>query len=171
MGPEDAAFHSQGWVTVDDLVELARRLQRAGVQFVVYGGIACVLHGFVRATNDLDLCIGENPDNIKKALNVLASWGQGFARELKPDDVLDSVVVRIGDAFTLDIASKIWKLDWEQAWARRRIVTIDGVDIPVLSREHLIKSKLTYREKDAWDVRELSNLIHPEPGRPAEGDV
>ena len=31
----------------------------------------------------------------------------------------------------------------------------------------LITSKLTYREKDAWDIAELKLLANPEPGSPA----
>ena len=53
----------------------------------------------------------------------------------------------------------------------RRIVTIDEVDIPFLSRADLIRSKRTYREKDHVDLEVLRSLTGPEPGRSAEANL
>lgn len=155
------------WVTTSDLLELARHFNDAGVRYLVYGGIACILHGHIRATADLDICFGEDPNNIDKALGILSKWGHGYASELNVQEVLENVVVRIGDDITVDISSRIWKVDWQQAWDRRRIVNVDGVDIAVLSRQDLIASKRTYRDKDKWDVHELLGMAGPEPGQPA----
>jgi hypothetical protein len=167
MGPEDQEERPTRWVTVADIMELVRRFHAAEVQFLIYGGIACILHGFVRATEDLDICVGDDPDNIRKALHVLSEWGEGYASELTVDDVLENVVVRIGEDFTVDLASRLWKVEWEDAWARRRVVEVEGVAIPFLSRRDLIHSKKTYREKDQWDVRELEALADPEAGQAA----
>lgn len=164
--PADPEF-----VGVPDLLDLCRRLNKAGVQYVIYGGMACLLHGFERMTKDIDVFVGEDPDNIAAALKTLSSWGEGYAHELGVEDVLDSVVVRIFDRFILDVASKVWKLEWDQAYARRRIVHVEGVAVPILSRADLITSKRTYRDRDAIDVQELSILRNPEPGVSAEGGV
>jgi len=155
------------WVTTSDLLELARLFNEAGVEYLVYGGIACILHGHIRATADLDICFGDDRSNIEKALAMLSKWGHGYASELNVQEVLENVVVRIGDEITLDISSRIWKVDWQPAWGRRRIVNVDGVDVPVLSRNDLIASKRTYRDKDKWDVYELQSMTGPEPGHPA----
>ncbi|MCX7007684.1 MAG: hypothetical protein NTY53_10635 [Kiritimatiellaeota bacterium] len=90
-----------------------------------------------------------------------------MAAQLTPDEIRDNVVVRIVDRFIIDLAARVWKLDWDAAWARRRLVTIEGVVIPVLCRQDLIASKQTYREKDAWDIAELKLLANPDPGIPA----
>lgn len=155
-------------VGLPDLVNLCRRLNGAGVQYVVFGGMACLLQGFERMTKDIDIYLGEDQENIARALTALADWGDGYARELTVADVLESVVVRIFDRFILDIASKVWKLEWKDAYARRRIVLVDGVEVPILSRRDLITSKTTYRERDAVDIQELHLLSNPEPGRPAD---
>lgn len=168
MGSNGQEEGSIRWVTASDVVELARRFHAEEVQFLIYGGIACILHGFVRATEDLDLCVGDDYVNIQKALRILSGWGEGYASELTPEDVLENVVVRIGEDFTIDLASRLWKVDWKTAWARRRIVAVDGVDLPFLCRQDLIESKRTYREKDHWDIRELSELPEPESGQPAD---
>jgi hypothetical protein len=155
-------------VGVPDLVSLCRLLNAAGVRYMIYGGLACLLHGHERVTRDADLYVGPDRDNIRQALAVLGRWGHGYASELSVDDVVQNVVVRIADLFVVDVASQVWRLEWEAAWGRRRVVSVDGVDIPILSRADLIASKQTYREQDRWDRRVLESLPEQEPGRPAQ---
>jgi hypothetical protein len=46
-------------------------LERAGVRYLVVGGVAVVLHGYLRTTLDLDLVIQLEPDNLDRALTAL----------------------------------------------------------------------------------------------------
>lgn len=154
-------------VGVPDLVALCRLLNEAGVRYLVYGGLACLLHGHERMTRDADLYVGSDRENIRLALAVLGRWGNGFASELTVDDVVENVVVRIADTFVVDVAAEVWKLEWATAWSRRRIVTIEGVEVPFLSRQDLITSKLTYRERDHWDREILEAMKGPEAGHAA----
>ena len=155
-------------VGLPDLASLCRLLNSGGVQYLVYGGLACLLHGHERMTRDADIYLGESRDNIARALDALKRWGAGYAAELTVDDVLENVVVRICDVVVVDLASRAWNLDWGAAWRNRRIVEVDGVKIPLLSRADLIRSKQTYREQDRADVQVLSALTGPEPGRAGE---
>ena len=154
-------------IEVPDLLDLCRLLNAAGVHYLIYGGMACLLYGHIRATQDVDIFVGEDLANIRRALDALTHWGTGLAAQLTPEEIRDNVVVRIVDRCIIDLAARVWKLDWDTAWARRRLVTIDGVVIPVLCRQDLIESKQTYREKDAWDIAELKLLANPDPGTPA----
>lgn len=43
--------------TLEDLLSVCRELNRVGAQYVVIGGMAVVHHGFVRATEDIDLLL------------------------------------------------------------------------------------------------------------------
>jgi hypothetical protein len=151
-------------VGVPDLVALCRLLNDAKVRYMVYGGLACLLHGHERMTRDADLYVGPDRENIRRALAALGQWGHGYASELTVDDVIENVVVRIADTFVVDVAAEVWKLEWGRAWRQRRITTIDGVDIPFLSRQDLITSKLTYRERDHWDREVLEAMRGSEPG-------
>jgi hypothetical protein len=157
-------------VGVPDLVALCRLLNEAGVHYLVYGGLACLLHGHERMTRDADLYVGPDRENIRRVLEALGRWGQGYASELTVDDVIENVVVRIADTFVVDVAAEVWKLEWRKAWNGRRITTIDGVDIPFLSRKDLITSKLTYRERDRWDREILEAMVGAEPGHVAMPD-
>jgi len=54
---------------------VARALNEAGVPFVVVGGLAVVVHGYGRLTQDLDLVVRLDPGTISAAFGALASLG------------------------------------------------------------------------------------------------
>lgn len=50
-------------------------LNECGVAFVVVGGFAVVAHGYGRLTQDLDLVISLDAENVRRAFRALASLG------------------------------------------------------------------------------------------------
>jgi predicted nucleotidyltransferase len=61
-------------------------LAEAGVRFIVVGGVAVTLQGYVRLTEDVDLLLDSAPENISNLLKTLSDYGEGFARELSTED-------------------------------------------------------------------------------------
>ncbi|MDC4203252.1 MAG: hypothetical protein MPW14_03260 [Candidatus Manganitrophus sp.] len=51
--PDDRQGFSRN-PTVDDLVQLCKSLNEAGVRYVVVGGFAVAHHGYIRTTGDID---------------------------------------------------------------------------------------------------------------------
>ena len=47
-----------------DFMNLLERLIRAGVDFVIVGGFAGVVHGCTYVTQDIDICCDFSPDNL-----------------------------------------------------------------------------------------------------------
>ena len=64
-------------------------LAEGGVGFVIVGGVAVTLHGYVRLTEDVDILLESSPANIQRFLDSLADYGEGFARELSQEDFTD----------------------------------------------------------------------------------
>lgn len=54
-----------------DLEALLHALARSGVRFVVIGGVAVGVHGFVRATKDLDVCPAGDRANLEALAALL----------------------------------------------------------------------------------------------------
>jgi len=54
---------------------LVRALDGAGVRYLVAGGVAVSVHGYLRYTKDVDLVIQLVPDNIQRAFAALAGVG------------------------------------------------------------------------------------------------
>ena len=61
--------------------KLLESLARAKVKFILVGGVAVALNGFVRTTDDVDILIERSAENIHRLLATLASFGEGHARE------------------------------------------------------------------------------------------
>lgn len=54
---------------------LVSALQRAGVRYLIAGGLAVNAHGYLRFTKDVDVVVRLLPDNIERAFSVLADLG------------------------------------------------------------------------------------------------
>ena len=57
-----------------NLEKLLPTLVGAGVEFIIVGGVASILHGSARATYDVDLVYSGNEQNIQRLASVLAPY-------------------------------------------------------------------------------------------------
>ena len=57
-----------------DLEKLLPTLVCAGVEFIIVGGVAGILHGSARATYDVDLVYSRNEQNIQQLARVFAPY-------------------------------------------------------------------------------------------------
>jgi hypothetical protein len=60
-------------------------LNRAGIDYLVVGGLAVNAHGYVRMTMDIDLVVSLEPGNITRALYALAEIGYRPAVPITPE--------------------------------------------------------------------------------------
>jgi hypothetical protein len=64
-------------------------LNRAGIDYMVVGGLAVNAHGYVRMTMDIDLVVSLEPGNITRALYALAEIGYVPAVPITPEQFAD----------------------------------------------------------------------------------
>jgi hypothetical protein len=55
-----------------DLLSLCKALNAEGVRYALIGGFAVILHGFVRATKDVDLLIDASVENVRRLKRAMA---------------------------------------------------------------------------------------------------
>ncbi len=136
-------------------------LQARGIRFVIVGGVAVALNGYVRATEDLDIIVDADPENVASMLDALCEWGEGFAVDLSATDfTLEPGAIRLIEDFPLDIFTLLSQKPYEE-YAKRARRTSGG--IPFLHPEDLISSKKSsMREKDKLDIFALKRLIAAE---------
>ncbi|HEV3070495.1 MAG TPA: hypothetical protein VGY76_03605 [Solirubrobacteraceae bacterium] len=88
--------------------DLLFALCEAQVQFVVIGGVAVGVHGFVRATEDLDIVPDPAPENLARLARLLQELkarqiGTGeFSANEFPYDPTDPAQLAEGANFRLD---------------------------------------------------------------------
>jgi hypothetical protein len=138
--------------------QVCEALNRAEAEYLVIGGIACILHGYVRATRDVDVLIARTLPNSERVLEALATVGYGFAREWTAAEILKRPITVIGDDPAVDVFTVAWKVKYEQAIKRSSVVDIEGTPIPLIGIEDLIDTKRTGRLQDAADIEALEEI-------------
>ena len=138
-----------------DYIDMLKCLNKAGVDYILVGGWAVNMYGYIRATVDLDVWILANADNAKKVYSAVAEFGAPVA-EMKPEDFAEyGMIFQIGVApCRVDIISKISGVTYADAVTRAVPKTIDGIPVRIISLEDLIANKkASGRAKDLADVR------------------
>lgn len=148
-------------LTADPLLKLFERFQDEGVRYILVGGHAVRLNGFLRSTEDIDILLPssiENGKRVIKALNFLPS-----AAELQPEWFASGADepenIRIADELLIDLLFAANGETYDSLQAHVRTLNVDGVDIRTLDIEGLLKTKTDYRDKDLIDRKALSQIL------------
>jgi len=141
-----------------DFREFLKSLNSEGVKYLLLGGYAVIFYGYRRVTDDLDVWIAIDPENTAKVSKVLQRFA-GFA----PTAVKASMLQEKGKVFIfgrepvrIDVLTCPSALEFEECYSRRNVVTLDGIQVSMLSFDDLKRNKLASgREKDLADLRNL----------------
>ena len=140
--------------------KLLAKLGRAEVKFMIVGGVAVALNGFVRTTEDVDILIEASAENVTRLLDELRNFGEGHARELSPTDFSDSEgAIRIIEDFPLDVFTMMRGKRYADLVGSTKTTRIDDVEVRYLNSEALIALKSdSQRDQDRIDVSALRAL-------------
>ena len=144
------------------LLRVCSLLNNRGAKYLIVGARACWLHGYVRATMDVDILVPEDLENHVRVIAALSELKDHAAAELTPQDLVENVVVKIADEVEVDVSTRAWKVSYADAVGRSLKTTIENVEVPYVDLQTLIKSKSTRREQDKVDVQRLLSLNQPE---------
>lgn len=145
-----------------DFRDMLSALSDAHADYVVVGAFALAAHGNPRSTGDIDIYIRPDPDNAEKVLMALKAFGAPLDQISKQDLLLTDTVFQIGVVpRRIDLLTGLKGItDFDEAWNGRIDVSIDGLSVPVLGRDTLIKNKSSLgRPQDLADVAWLKS--HP----------
>lgn len=143
-----------------ELSQLISALDESGIEYAVCGGLSMAIHGFARATLDIDVLIRQ--ESLEKAYKVAES--EYF--DIRGLDVsFKERAVEICRVSKIDDDGEVLSLDFllvtpqvEDVWASRETIDFLGKKLWVVSREGLIKMKrLAGRPQDLADIERLEN--------------
>ena len=143
-----------------DYIDMLKCLNKASVDYILVGGWAVNMYGYIRATVDLDIWILADADNARKVYAALAEFGAPVS-EMKPEEFAEyGMIFQIGVApCRVDIISKISGVSYADAVTRAVPKTIDGIPVRIIALEDLIANKkASGRAKDLADVEVLEGL-------------
>ena len=143
-----------------DYRDMVECLLREGVDFMLVGGYAVALHGWPRTTFDIDFWIMANPENAKAVMRAIKAFGAPLMGLTEADFHRPGMVFQIGnEPQRIDIISAVDGLDYVDASFRAVKMTVDGMEIKVLSLDDLIVNKrASGRPKDIADALALEKL-------------
>lgn len=143
-----------------DYKEMLSTLLDHDVKFIVVGAYALAMHGYPRATMDLDVWVQASTDNAQRVVAALKAFGAPADLYNAKDFEQLGLVYQIGIApRRIDILTDISGVNFDDAWKNRIASNVEQLEIPVLSKADLITNKLnTGRDKDLLDVKELRKL-------------
>jgi hypothetical protein len=147
-------------------ISLLAAFAAAKVEYAVVGGVAVNAHGYVRATNDLDIFIRPTEENARAAFNALLALGAPL-EGLQPGDLLDvEENIRFGpEEDHIDILASIGEMSFDQVWRNRIETEVEGLSVPFISKPDLIENKRQVgRLRDLADAEELALI--PDLGQP-----
>jgi len=151
---------------------LLHELSATGVRYIVVGGVAVVLHGYLRLTADLDLVIDLESGNVTKALDVFSAFGLRPRPPVPLHSFKDPALrAQWREEKHLQVFS-LWHpsglevdlfiedpFPFAEAYERARRLSIDDREVRIASIDDLIAMKrVAGRPKDEEDIRALEAL-------------
>ena len=152
-----------------DFAKILRALERQGAHFIIVGGMAAVVHGSSRLTQDLDLVYERSTDNLARliaALETAAPYLRGAPPGLPFD--WSAQTLKMGLNFTLTTAWGALDLlgeitgggDYHQLKHQCIEIELFGTRCLCLGLEALIQAKRAAgRPKDLESVAELEAIL------------
>ena len=142
-----------------DFRDMLSALSDESAEYLLVGAYAVAVHGLPRATGDLDLWIRVSAHNAACVLRALARFGAPLQDVREADLVRPGTVVQIGVApRRIDLLTTLDALEFDDAWARRTHVDVEGVRVPVIARADLIRNKKAVgRPQDLADAARLES--------------
>lgn len=145
----------------EDYKEMLSCLVGEKVEFIVVGAYALAVHGYPRATGDIDIWVNPEESNAERVYRALARFGASMGGIREEDFRQKGIIFQIGIApRRIDILTEIDGVGFDEAYRDRIVVNIEHLEIPVLSIEMMIRNKTASgRKKDLLDAELLKNSI------------
>jgi len=147
-------------------------LSDEGVKYLVVGGVAVNLHGYLRGTGDLDILIFLDEKNLEKMTNAMRKLGyverlpikiqelqnEQYARKMMEErNLLAFSYMPEGNSPLIVDVIIDGSLRFNELFGRSVVKKLDGISVPIISVDDLIVfKKKAGRPKDIEDVKWLA---------------
>ena len=125
-----------------DFNEFVELFLEHNVRFLIVGGYALAAHGLPRATGDLDAWVWINPENAQNIMRALNAFGFQNLSLTESDFSKEDSIIQLGyPPFRIDILTSIDGVAFDQAWEKKMVVELNGMNVPFIGRDDLITNK------------------------------
>lgn len=168
-----------------DVRDILAALNGADVRYLIVGGLAVVAHGYVRYTQDIDIVLQLERENILRAMHALTAIGY---RPLAPVDAAQFADEELRKQWICDKGMIVFQMlnpdrpstrldifveepfPFATEYARARWETLHGERSPIVHLEQLLRLKrVAGRPNDLMDLDQLGRILeHHRPSSPQQ---
>jgi hypothetical protein len=106
-----------------DYKEMLQCLLEENVKFLLVGAYAVAVHGFPRATKDIDFFVWATPENASNLMRALIKFGAPLDKISESDFSSEGIIFQIGNSpRRIDIITSASGVDFEKAYSNKQIV-------------------------------------------------
>jgi hypothetical protein len=142
-----------------DYLDLLREFVEGNVEFLLIGGWAVAIHGHGRGTDDMDVFVRATEDNAARVFAALERYGAPLSAHGVTAGLFaqEHYGYRMGrKPLLIEILTKIDGVSFDEAARDALEVELEGMRIPVIGRDALLKNKrASGRAKDLADLEAL----------------
>lgn len=154
--------------------DVFKAFDEKGVRYLVVGGMAVNLYGYIRMTVDLDIMVDFNEENLRKLISVMENLNYRPKVPVKPieftmEDKREEWMKEKGAVvFTfIDLQDPIKHIDiflknpidFEKVYQARQVLHLKGIPVSLASIDDLIEMKrLSGRPRDLEDIHHLKKI-------------
>jgi hypothetical protein len=143
-----------------DFRDFFETLHAHRVDYLLVGGYAVGLHGYVRHTSDIDIWVGVDAENAERLIKAVQDFA-GDSETLSAEKFTrPSYFLFIGiEPNRLDLITTIPGVDFARCRSQAVTMQLDDIEVQVIDRESLIRNKrASGRPKDLIDAEALEEI-------------
>ncbi|RJQ32136.1 MAG: hypothetical protein C4562_03655 [Actinobacteria bacterium] len=154
--------------------KIIEKLHEKDIKYLVVGGIAVNLYGYIRATADLDILILLDHINTAKFVEITKELGykprvpvniDDFSNASKRESWIKEKNMKVFSVYNpnntmehIDVLIENY-IDFDKAFERREVIKLDNTEINLINIDDLIKlKKVSGRDRDMIDIKALTKI-------------
>ncbi len=140
-----------------DFIDFLSLLNQNKVEYLIIGGHAMTAHDRPRYTGDLDIWVRPEIRNAERTVKTIEDFGFESLQVTKEDFLTSKYFIQIGyEPIRIDITADVSGITFDEAYPKKKIVNVQGIEIPFIGVDELIKNKMASgRDQDLLDVKRL----------------
>lgn len=143
----------------DDFRDFIACLNKNNVEYILVGGMAVLIHGYVRSTGDMDIWVNKTAENYKRLSTAFNDFHMPVF-DMTEQNFLHSDYDVWGfgrEPVKIEIMTDVKGLSFESAYSQSQLYNEEDLSIRHLHLNSLIEAKkASGRYKDLDDIEQLS---------------
>ena len=141
-----------------DFRDFLKALNERNVEYILVGGMAVILHGYVRTTGDMDVWVNRTKENYQKIAQAFDDFKMPVFDMTETNFLSDRFDVwSFGvSPVKIELMTAVKGLNFDEAFNDAQFYTEEDISIRFLHLNSLIQSKkASGRHKDLDDIEQL----------------